>query len=94
VADRCVEDAAPAVSCGPTGNCSPWNSSQIVMGGVVIQQPYRLEVLLPQSWRTELADLASSLGVSTADVARLGVGRILRNPTALLGGERSVDRAA
>jgi hypothetical protein len=54
----------------------------------MIEQPYRLEVLLPQQWRVELADLASELGLSTADVARLGIGRLLRNPGALLGGER------
>jgi hypothetical protein len=59
----------------------------------MIEQPYRLEVLLPQQWRAELAGLASELGLSTADVARLGIGRLLRNPGVLLGSERPARAA-
>jgi hypothetical protein len=48
----------------------------------------RLEVLLSRSRKRELAEYAAELGLSSSDVARLGISYLVRNPGVLLGHER------
>jgi hypothetical protein len=45
----------------------------------------RLELLLTRSRRKALADLADETGLSSADLMRLALDKLLRNPSALLG---------
>jgi hypothetical protein len=53
----------------------------------------RFEIRLTPERRRELEDLAREVGLSSADLARLGIGWLLRHPNVLLGGEQP-DRAA
>jgi hypothetical protein len=48
-------------------------------------QSTRFEILLSRQRRRELAELAAKLELSSADLARLGIVRLLQNPGALLG---------
>src|SRR5262249_16153226 len=48
----------------------------------------RFVILLPETRRRELDALAAECGLSAADVARLGIGWVLRNPDALRGAVR------
>ena len=43
------------------------------------------EIHLPQQRRAELAALASETGLSSADLVRLGICRLLERPEVLLG---------
>jgi hypothetical protein len=45
----------------------------------------RFVIRLPEKRRRELDALAAECGLSAADVARLGIGWVLRNPDALPG---------
>jgi hypothetical protein len=45
----------------------------------------RFEIRLSETRRRELDALAEEVGLSAADVARLGIGWVLRNPDALRG---------
>jgi hypothetical protein len=48
----------------------------------------RFEIRLSETRRRELDALAAECGLSAADVARLGIGWVLRNPDALRGAAR------
>jgi hypothetical protein len=45
----------------------------------------RFEIRLSETRRRELDALAAECGLSAADIARLGIGWVLRNPDALRG---------
>jgi hypothetical protein len=55
-----------------------------------MEQSTRFELRLSRDRRRELAELAHQCGLSTADLIRLSVGRLLANPGALLGSEPAV----
>jgi hypothetical protein len=48
----------------------------------------RFEIRLSETRRRQLDELAAECGLSAADVARLGIGWVLRNPDALRGAAR------
>ena len=65
-----------------------------VGGALLVWGPYgtlpdmldqRFEIRLSETRRRELDALATECGLSAADVARLGIGWVLRNPDALRG---------
>jgi hypothetical protein len=61
------------------------------------EQPSRFEVLLPKPQRRELDKLAREVGLNSSDLARLGIGRLLRDPAAPFNAARStlfLSRAA
>jgi hypothetical protein len=54
----------------------------------------RFEVLLSKRRRQQLAELADELDLSSADLVRLSIARLLQNPGALLGrSAQSAQRA-
>jgi hypothetical protein len=53
----------------------------------------RFKIRLTPERRRELEDLAREAGLSSADLARLGIGWLLRHPGVLLGGGLPADGA-
>jgi hypothetical protein len=53
---------------------------------------HRFEIRLSETRRRELDALARETGLSSADVARIGIGILLRNPDALRGAVRPRQR--
>jgi hypothetical protein len=53
----------------------------------------RFEIRLTPERRRELEDLAREVGLSSADLARLGIGWLLRHPSVLIDGGQRADAA-
>jgi hypothetical protein len=54
-------------------------------------QNTRFELRLPADQRRELGELAREVGLSSADLARLGIGWLLRHPGVLLEREQRTE---
>ena len=54
----------------------------------------RLEIRMPAASRRELDQLANEVGLSTADVVRISIRRLLQNPEALLRLSQASDGAS
>jgi hypothetical protein len=52
-------------------------------------QEARIDLRLPAVWRRELEQLAVEVGISSSDVARLGIRWVLQNRDLLLKMERT-----
>jgi hypothetical protein len=45
---------------------------------------HRMDLRLPRAWRKELDELAAEVGLSSSDVARLGIRHLLNHPDRLV----------
>jgi hypothetical protein len=52
---------------------------------IAMKRDARFEMRLPAARRQELADLAAEVGISSSDLARLAISRLLARPGSLLG---------
>ena len=64
------------------------------MAEVMMQDPRRFEIAMPAARRMELERLASELGTSSADLARMAIVKLLNDQASLTGRKEPAREAA